>query len=153
MHGLYGDTGSRRVADTVALVELEDASAQRVGDYSTGMAKRLALACALLPEPSLLVLDEPFESLDPLMVRRLARTLRARRDAGTAVLLSLHLLAMVAELCDRVVLLSTADVFSRRVLCRRWSPPMPQQTSQRSLLHKRRSRATRDRHAWGRAAS
>lgn len=104
MHGLHGDTAARRVADTVALVELEDASTQRVGDYSTGMAKRLALACALLPERSLLVLDEPFESLDPLMVRRLARTLRARRDAGTAVLLSSHLLAMVAELCDRVVL-------------------------------------------------
>lgn len=111
-HGLGGDGAARRVAELLALVELEEVRDRRVGGYSTGMAKRLALACALLPAPSLLVLDEPFESLDPLVVRRLTRALGARRDDGVGVLLSSHLLATVAELCDRVVLIDRGRVLA-----------------------------------------
>ena len=112
MHGLHGDAAATHVADALALVGLEAASDRRVSDYSTGMAKRLALACALLPAPALLVLDEPFESLDPIVVRRLTRDLRTRRTAGTGVLLSSHLLGTVAGLCDRVVLLDGGRVIA-----------------------------------------
>lgn len=111
-HGWVGEVATRRVAELLALVELEEVGARRVGEYSTGMAKRLALACALLPTPSLLVLDEPFESLDPLVVRRLTRVLAAQRDGGVGVLLSSHLLATVAELCDRVVLIDRGRVLA-----------------------------------------
>lgn len=104
LHGLRGVVAERRVAETLALVELEGARDRRAGAYSTGMAKRLALACAFLPDHALLVLDEPFESLDPLILRLLSRALRARREAGAGVLLSSHLLGTVAGLCDRVVL-------------------------------------------------
>jgi ABC-2 type transport system ATP-binding protein len=112
VHGLEDDAAARRIADVLTLVELDDVRDRRAGEYSTGMAKRLALACALLPDPPLLVLDEPFESLDPLVVRRLSRALRARRDAGTGVLLSSHLLGAVAGLCDRVVLVDRGRVLA-----------------------------------------
>ncbi len=112
LHGLNGDGAARRVNEMLALVELEDVRDQPVGDYSTGMAKRLALACAMLPAPSLLVLDEPFESLDPLVVRRIARALAAQRENGVCVLLSSHLLATVADLCDRVVLIDRGRVLA-----------------------------------------
>jgi ABC-2 type transport system ATP-binding protein len=111
-HGLGGDSAARRVAELLALVELEEVRDRRVGGYSTGMAKRLALACALLPTPSLLVLDEPFESLDPFVVRRVTRALGAQRDRGVGVLLSSHLLATVAGLCDRVVLIDRGRVLA-----------------------------------------
>jgi ABC-type multidrug transport system ATPase subunit len=111
-HGLRDDIALRRVAEMLALVELEDVRDKRVGEYSTGMAKRLAVACAMLPAPSLLVLDEPFESLDPLVVRRLTRALAARRDDDVGVLLSSHLLATVADLCDRVVLIDRGRVLA-----------------------------------------
>ncbi|MBK8249891.1 MAG: ABC transporter ATP-binding protein [Gemmatimonadetes bacterium] len=111
-HGLEGEVAARRVAELLTLVELEEVRDRRVGGYSTGMAKRLSLACALLPTPSLLVLDEPFESLDPLVVRRLTRALGAQRDGGVGVLLSSHLLATVAELCDRVVLIDRGRVLA-----------------------------------------
>lgn len=112
LHGLRGENGARRVDEMLALVELADVRDQRVGDYSTGMAKRLALACAMLHTPSLLVLDEPFESLDPLVVRRISRALAARREGGVGVLLSSHLLATVADLCDRVVLIDRGRVLA-----------------------------------------
>lgn len=112
LHGLNGDSGARRVNEMLTLVELEDVRDQRVADYSTGMAKRLALACAMLPAPSLLVLDEPFESLDPLVVRRITRALAAQREHGVGVLLSSHLLATVADLCDRVVLIDRGRVLA-----------------------------------------
>ena len=112
VHGLARDEAARRVDATLAIVELADARDRRAGDYSTGMAKRLALACALLPEPALLVLDEPFELLDPLAVRCVARALRARRAAGAGVLLSSHLLATVAGLCDRIVLIDRGRVLA-----------------------------------------
>lgn len=111
-HGLRGDAAAQRVTEMLDLVELDDARDKRAGEYSTGMAKRLALACAMLPSPSLLVLDEPFESLDPLVVRRLARGLAARRDQGVGVLLSSHLLATVAGLCDRVALIDRGRVLA-----------------------------------------
>ena len=111
-HGLHGEVATRRVAELLALVELEEVRDRRVGGYSTGMTKRLALACALIPTPSLLVLDEPFESLDPLVVRRLTRALGAQRAGGVGVLLSSHLLATVAELCDRVVLIDRGRVLA-----------------------------------------
>jgi ABC-type multidrug transport system ATPase subunit len=106
-HGLRGNLSAQRVTEMLAMVELEDVRDQRAGDYSTGTAKRLALACAMLPAPSLLVLDEPFD------VRRLTRALAAQREEGVGVLLSSHLLSTVADLCDRVVLIDRGRVLSQ----------------------------------------
>ncbi|MCU0622747.1 MAG: ABC transporter ATP-binding protein [Gemmatimonadaceae bacterium] len=111
-HGIAPVDAAQRVDETLALLELTAVRDRRAGEYSTGTAKRLALACALLPDPRLLVLDEPFESLDPLVVRRVVHILRSRRDAGKGVLLSSHLLATVAGLCDRVVLVDGGRILA-----------------------------------------
>ena len=109
-HGMRPAAARARAAALIDLLDLHDAADRRAGDYSTGTAKRLALAAALAHDPALLVLDEPFESLDPLAVRALRAELRARADAGAAVLLSSHLLAAVESLCDDVVLLERGRV-------------------------------------------
>jgi hypothetical protein len=90
---------------------LAPAAPHRVADdFSTGMRKRLALACAVVHSPALLVLDEPFESLDPLMVRRLKDLLTRCRSAGGSVLLSSHLIDAIEQIADRIVILERGRV-------------------------------------------
>lgn len=84
---------------------LSDAIDRRVGDFSKGMLTRLTLARALQHRPELLILDEPTSGLDPTNVDRVRRAIRARRDAGAAVLLATHDMELADGLCDRAALL------------------------------------------------
>ena len=94
-----------RVADVLALVELEDAADRRVKGYSLGMRQRLGLAAALLGDPELLILDEPANGLDPEGVRWLRHFLRGFAAEGKTVFVSSHLLAEVAQTVDSVVII------------------------------------------------
>jgi ABC-2 type transport system ATP-binding protein len=92
---------------TVALdqVGLTEHARRRVGGFSLGMRQRLGLAAALLGEPSVLILDEPANGLDPEGVHWLRGFLREQADVGRTVLVSSHLLAEVAQTVDHVVIL------------------------------------------------
>lgn len=95
-----------RLAQVIALVGLEGRINDRVSAYSHGMKQRLALAQALLPNPEVLVLDEPTDGLDPqgiVEMRQLVRKLN--REMGMTVLLSSHLLHEVEELCSHVAVM------------------------------------------------
>ncbi|MGH7519148.1 MAG: ABC transporter ATP-binding protein [Gemmatimonadales bacterium] len=103
---LYG------VADAAARIptlldELELTEKRRVlpGELSRGMRQKLAIACGLLHQPRALLLDEPLTGLDPVGIRRMKATIVRRAEAGAAVLLSSHLLHLVEEVCDRVLVL------------------------------------------------
>lgn len=109
-NGLAPAEAERRTEDLLRFWELEEAGDRLVEGFSTGMAKRLALAAALVHNPRLLVLDEPFESLDPLSVRALKRLLRRFAAAGGSALVSSHLLDAVEEVCDRVTILDRGQV-------------------------------------------
>lgn len=100
----------RRTGDLLSFFGLEDSRDRLVEDFSTGMRKRLALAAALIHSPRLLVLDEPFESLDPLMVRRLKDLLVRFTALGGSVLLSSHLIDAVEEISDRIAILDEGKV-------------------------------------------
>jgi len=69
------------------------------------MLKKLSLACAFLREPSAIILDEPLTGLDPRGIRNIKASIRRRAEAGTAFLLSSHLLVLVEALCDQVLIL------------------------------------------------
>ena len=101
---------SARIADLLRFFELEESDGTFADELSTGNTKRLAIAAAMVHAPSLLVLDEPFESLDPLMVRRLRSALFAYARKGGSILLSSHLLDVVQDLCDRVYILERGAV-------------------------------------------
>jgi len=99
-----------RVADAESragplLEELELVPKRRAlpDELSRGMKQKLAIACALLHEPQVLLLDEPLTGLDPVGIRRMKTTIAERARAGTAVVLSSHLLHLVEQLCTRLL--------------------------------------------------
>jgi ABC-2 type transport system ATP-binding protein len=94
-----------RVEEVLAEVDLADDADRKVRTFSTGMRQRLGLACALLTEPDLLVLDEPANGLDPDGIRWLRDTLRRTAGQGRSVLLCSHLLSDVEQTVDDVVIL------------------------------------------------
>jgi ABC-2 type transport system ATP-binding protein len=95
-----------RVADLLELVALTDAADRRAGGYSLGMRQRLGLAAALLGDPSVLVLDEPANGLDPQGIRWLRDFLRRLASEGRAVLVSSHVLAEISQIADEVIVIN-----------------------------------------------
>jgi len=113
--GLYGYGGAAREARVVELLDivgLADAGTKMVGQFSSGMKQRLLIARALLPEPRLLLLDEPTRSLDPVSAQRFRGFLREEiaREQGCTVLLATHNAEEALELCTRVAVLDRGRV-------------------------------------------
>jgi ABC-2 type transport system ATP-binding protein len=99
-----GETKTR-IADVLAAVKLADRADDYVERYSTGMRQRLALARALLPNPPLVVLDEPTVGLDPQASRDLRDRVRELKAQGRTVLLTTHYMEEADQLCDRVAII------------------------------------------------
>lgn len=100
-------TRSRQLLDVLGL---ERAANDLVADYSTGMRKKVALAAALLHSPSVLILDEPFESVDPVSSRVIVEVLQHYRSTGGTILFSSHVMDTVERLCDHVAIVSAGRV-------------------------------------------
>lgn len=105
LRGLRGDPLRQAREAIIERLELKPLRRRVAGVLSQGQRQRLGLACALLHRPALLVLDEPANALDPVQVAGLRRLIRDEAAAGTAVILSTHLLAEVTAVCDRVAIL------------------------------------------------
>jgi ABC-2 type transport system ATP-binding protein len=94
-----------RIANVLAAVKLADRADDYVERYSTGMRQRLALARALLPDPPLVILDEPTVGLDPQSSRDLRDRVRDLRAQGRTVLLTTHYMEEADQLCDRIAII------------------------------------------------
>jgi ABC-2 type transport system ATP-binding protein len=90
-------------AQALALVELDTVADRKVSGFSKGMRQRTKLAAALVHEPQLVLLDEPFNGLDPRQRLQMMRLLEARAAAGTAVLLSSHILEEIEGVASRIL--------------------------------------------------
>jgi ABC-2 type transport system ATP-binding protein len=96
------DDAARRA---LALVELDDVGDRRMNGFSKGMRQRVKLAAALVHQPTLVLLDEPFNGLDPRQRLGMMRLLEARANDGTAVLLSSHILEEIEGVASRILVM------------------------------------------------
>jgi len=103
---LYGvPDAPPRIEQLLEEVELADRRNSFPDELSRGMKQKLAIACGLLHSPKVIYFDEPLTGLDPIGIRRMKQTVLARAKAGAAVIVSSHLLHLVEEICDRVLIL------------------------------------------------
>jgi ABC-2 type transport system ATP-binding protein len=103
---LYGVTdGAARAELLLEEFELGDRRAAFPSELSRGMKQKLMVAMALLHRPEAILLDEPLTGLDPAAMRRMKTRIRDTAQSGVAVILSSHMLHLVEELCERVVVL------------------------------------------------
>jgi ABC-2 type transport system ATP-binding protein len=110
LYELPTDVLDERVAHFLERFELQTAANRLVKQYSGGMARKLSIAAALLGRPPLLLLDESFAGLDPEATTAIREELDALRAAGTAVLLSSHVLDMLERWASRVIVLSRGKI-------------------------------------------
>ena len=109
--GLSGRFDKEAAMDVVERVDLTDRIHSKVGAYSHGMRQRLALAQALLPEPEILLLDEPTDGLDPEGIKWFRDfILGLRKERGMTVLFNSHLLSEVEQMCDRVAIIRAGEL-------------------------------------------
>ncbi|BDZ44389.1 ATP-binding cassette domain-containing protein [Naasia aerilata] len=112
LRGLDNETVRARSADLVKAFGIEDAVDRLVTDYSAGMTKKIALAAAMIHSPRLLVLDEPFESVDPVSAANLNEILQKYVEAGGTVVLSSHGMDFIQRVCDHVAIIVAGRVLS-----------------------------------------
>jgi ABC-type multidrug transport system ATPase subunit len=112
LRGLDRATATARSLDLAAAFGLDDALDRPVADYSTGMAKKVALAGAMIHTPALLVLDEPFEAMDPVSTERVIGVLERYAAAGGTVVLSSHSMELVQRVCDSVAIVVHGEVLA-----------------------------------------
>ncbi|MFI7616321.1 ABC transporter ATP-binding protein [Nonomuraea terrae] len=103
----------RRAGELLSVMDLTDAADKLVVDYSTGMRKKIGLAAALLHNPSVLFLDEPFEGVDPVSADTLTEVLRRLTASGATVIFSSHVMDLVERLCDWVSVMSAGRIVAQ----------------------------------------
>ena len=112
LRGLDRATAKSRLVDLSQAFGLEDALGRLVTDYSAGMMKKVALAAAMIHSPRMLVLDEPFEAVDPVSTATIIGILQRYVAAGGTVVLSSHSMELVQQICDSVAIMVSGRVIA-----------------------------------------
>jgi ABC-2 type transport system ATP-binding protein len=118
LYGLAGDALAVRVAAVLELTRLADRAREPPKEFSGGMRRRLNIACALLHEPQILLLDEPTVGVDPQSRNAIFETIEALSAAGRTLVYTTHYMEEVERLCDRVVIIDHGRVLADDTLKR-----------------------------------
>ncbi|HEX5541584.1 MAG TPA: ABC transporter ATP-binding protein [Micromonospora sp.] len=110
LRGMDPAVVDQRARELLDVLALDDAGRTLVVDYSAGMKKKIALACALLHGPRLLVLDEPFEAVDPVSAALIRDILQRYVTGGGTVIFSSHVMEVVERLCSHVAILAEGTI-------------------------------------------
>ncbi|BDR52606.1 ABC transporter ATP-binding protein [Bombiscardovia nodaiensis] len=110
LRGMKRAEAMGRAKDLLSAFDLMDAADRMVSDYSAGMNKKICLASAMIHSPRLLVLDEPFESVDPVSSANLKDILAEYVSTGGTVIVSSHVMALVEKMCTHVAVINAGQV-------------------------------------------
>ncbi len=113
LHGVAEANVAQRSAELAEAFGLESALDRLVSDYSAGMQKKIALACSMIHAPELLVLDEPFEAIDPVSAANVTDILEKYVAGGGSVIMSSHSLDLIQRICDHVVVIVDGSVVAK----------------------------------------
>jgi ABC-type multidrug transport system ATPase subunit len=111
--GLYGIADDALCATALARVGMDSTLKRRVGQYSQGMRQRASLARAIVHDPELLLLDEPFSNVDVNSARDMARLLGIMRDQGKTIFVVTHQAAVLERVCDQSLLIAQGRITAR----------------------------------------
>lgn len=105
LRGMDKSTVAQRTDDLLGAMDLSDDAGTAVQDYSAGMRKKVMLAAAMVHAPGLLVLDEPFEAVDPVSAANIRELLQGFARSGGTVIVSSHVMDLVQRMCDHVAVM------------------------------------------------
>ncbi|MET8142190.1 ABC transporter ATP-binding protein [Sphaerisporangium sp. NPDC005288] len=131
LRGIAKDEVARRAEELLTVMDLVGSADKLVVDYSTGMRKKIGLAAALLHNPRVLFLDEPFEGVDPISANTLVEVLRRYTASGSTVVFSSHVMELVERLCDWVSVMNLGRIVAQGPL----ADVRGGQTLNEALLH------------------
>ncbi|MDQ0865889.1 ABC transporter ATP-binding protein [Arthrobacter globiformis] len=112
LRGMDRDVVAARVGELLAVLDLSQDAGTLVVDYSAGMTKKIALASALIHAPKVLVLDEPFESVDPVSAANIRDILDRYVATGGTVIVSSHVMDLVQRMCDHVAVIAGGRILT-----------------------------------------
>ncbi|MEU8775008.1 ABC transporter ATP-binding protein [Streptomyces sp. NPDC048606] len=110
LRGLPGEETDKRATQLLDVLDLAGSQHKLVVDYSTGMRKKIGLAAALLHNPEVLFLDEPFEGVDPVSAQTIRGVLERYTASGATVVFSSHVMELVESLCDWVAVMAAGQI-------------------------------------------
>ncbi|HRE28944.1 MAG TPA: ATP-binding cassette domain-containing protein [Anaerolineales bacterium] len=110
LKGLTTSRARERALELLVRVELDDRAKSKVQELSRGMQQKLQLAATIIHQPDLVILDEPFQGLDPVNVDLIRRLIRELRDEGKTIILSAHEMHLVETLCERIALINRGRI-------------------------------------------
>ncbi|MEU8674109.1 ABC transporter ATP-binding protein [Streptomyces sp. NPDC048560] len=116
LRGLPGAEVDKRATQLLDVLDLAGAQHKLVVDYSTGMRKKIGLAAALLHNPEVLFLDEPFEGVDPVSAQTIRGVLERYTRSGATVVFSSHVMELVESLCDWVAVMAAGRIRAQGTL-------------------------------------
>ena len=112
LRGMDADVVAERVPDLMRVMDLEESANKMVADYSAGMTKKISLAAAMIHSPKVLILDEPFEAVDPVSSTRIRNILNDYVQSGGTVVISSHVMDLVERMCDHVAVIDKGEVLA-----------------------------------------
>ena len=116
MYSIEKTVAKRRISELFEGLDMNDWKRKSIKKLSTGMKKKTAFAAAILHSPELLVLDEPFESVDPISQHKMKEILKNYLSDGGAVIMSSHVLDTVQSICNRFILMNKGKIIKESLV-------------------------------------
>lgn len=110
VYGVSAADRAGRIERYATMFEIRNDLADPIRQYSHGMKQKIALISALIHEPKLIMLDEPFVGLDPVAAHRIKTVMRQMCDAGGAIFFSTHVLEVAEKLCDKIAIIRQGEI-------------------------------------------